>query len=121
MTARIEPLRRVPPAARAGFTHPALLDVWASAEFAVQIYAASHGTTRITVSRRAHGAGRRSDAIGWDELMAIKHYCGYGDRWAVEIYPSDADRADDSAMHHLWVLPFAPPYAWTRSNPRTPR
>lgn len=120
MTARIAPLRRVPPEARAGFSHPALLDVWASDEFAVQIYAVPGGFTRITVSRRTHGTGRRIDTISWDELMAVKHHCGYADAWAVEIYPPDEDRADDSAMHHLWVLREAPPFAWTRAtNPRT--
>ena len=43
--------------------------------------------------------------ISWDSLQDIKRRRGYGDKYAIEIYPREVDIVNVAAMRHLWVLP----------------
>jgi hypothetical protein len=97
------------------------LEVWASRDFVVQIYAYADEGERITVSRTAmQPNGRWAEGITWDDLQRIKRECGRADRWAVEVYPPDDDVVNDASMRHLWLLPKAPPYGWRRGDRRQP-
>lgn len=53
------------------------------------------------------------DGITWDELQALKRQCGFGDRFAVEVYPADLDVVNVGNLRHLWVLQGALPFAWS--------
>jgi hypothetical protein len=91
------------------------LAIWRSRDFLVQVFPEPDGVIRLSVNRTAlNREGGWADGISWDELQSLKQQCGYGDRWAVEVYPSDGDIVCVSNMRHLWLLPGAPPYAWIR-------
>lgn len=98
-----------------------LLRVWRSRDFLVQERAAvAPALVVLNVCRTTHPAGHRfADGISWDQLQAIKHQCGYGDRDAVEIYPRDRDVVNDANMRHLWVLAEPLTFAWRRHEPST--
>jgi len=52
---------------------------------------------RLTMQRTAIKNGQWQDGMTWDEMMRLKAEAGFGDRWAVEIFP--------------------PSYAWTSNTP----
>ena len=57
-------------------------------------------TLRLEV-RRIDGAG----GISWDRLQELKAKAGFGDRYAVEIFPPDARVVNETNMRHIWILP----------------
>ncbi len=95
---------------------PGLARVWRSRDWLVQLYDID-GRRRLSIRRTdMRGDGRASDGITWDQLQAIKRECGFGDHWAVEVYPADVDVVDVAAMRHLWLLASAPSFAWRRER-----
>ncbi len=94
------------------------LAAWKSPQFLAAIYNDKSGFNRLTVNRtclKPGGSGRWEDGITWDELQQIKRLIGFGDVWAVEIYPADDELVDVANMRHLWLFPEAPPFAWTKN------
>jgi hypothetical protein len=88
------------------------IEVWRSNRFLVQVHAEA-GAVRMSVCRTELGAdGRWQDKITWDDLQQIKREVGRADKWAVEIYPADADLVNVANMRHLWILPEAPSFGW---------
>lgn len=85
---------------------PKLHSEWRSREFMVQVYREKNDMERISVNRVSFTPDGTNymDGISWDELMRVKAECGRGDRWAVEIYPPDADVVNVANMRHLWVF-----------------
>jgi len=88
------------------------IKIWRSKHFLVQLWDASTaaypGMLRLSVCRSAmRPDGHWEDGITWDELQAIKRELGYGDRYAVEIYPRDKDIEYVANFRHLW-LPAEP-------------
>lgn len=72
---------------------------------------------RLSVCRTVWGKGERfADGIAWDDLQRLKAEAGYGDRWAVEIYPPDERVVNDANMRHLWLLDEAPGCGWKRGG-----
>ena len=53
------------------------------------------------------------DAITWDELQRLKAEAGFADRWAVEVFPPDAQVVNIANIRHLFLLPGPPDYAWS--------
>lgn len=47
----------------------------------------------------------RKDGITWDELQLVKNEQGYGNRFAIEVYPPDNRVVYEINMRHLWILP----------------
>lgn len=90
------------------------LNVWLSREYLVQGFAETGDIVRLTVCSTTPTADSWADGLAWDELMEIKRQCGYGHRTAVELYPDDANVVNVSNMRHLWVLPEAPAYMWSK-------
>ena len=96
------------------------LAAWRDADFLAMVYPVPgrDDMRRLTVVRAAgvglDGRGRvvYRDGITWDDLMQVKRTCGFGDAWAVEIFPPDWDVVNVANMRHLWILPEAPTYAW---------
>ena len=91
--------------------------VWRSSAFLVQEYKPTvGGVIRLSVNRTImRGDGRWDDGISWDELQKIKQETGHGDRFAVEVYPSDDDVVNVGNLRHLWILPEPPAFAWRRT------
>ena len=117
-------LREVPRSVWAEFMSPQtvpVVAVWVSAKVMVQVYEERHGAVRLTVNRTG---GAKVDAQGpswldgltWEDLQSIKRAVGFGDAWAVEVYPPDRHEVNVANMRHLWVLPEGPPYAWRKSE-----
>lgn len=91
-----------------------LTRVLRSKTFMVQVFVEG-AHVRLSVNRtEVNGKGQWVDGITWDELMRLKREAGYGDRWAVEVYPADGDTVNVANMRHLFVLSEAPAYAWKR-------
>lgn len=88
---------------------------WKSRKYLIQLYrednAAYPGLIRLSICRvKVQSGGGWEDALTWDELQAIKREVGFGDRFAVEIYPPDTNVVNVANMRHLWV--FAEPLAF---------
>lgn len=84
-----------------------------STDFLVQVYD-HESAIRLSICRTSlRGDGRWDDGITWDELQRIKAEAGYGDRWAIEVYPPDEDVVNVGNLRHLW-LTDAPKFAWRR-------
>lgn len=91
--------------------------VYRSNRYLAQIFAEEHGAIRISICRtEVDERGEWRQGISWDELHMIKRECGFGDCWAVEVFPSDASLVNVANMRHLFVLPSAPVYAWKRTE-----
>ncbi len=60
---------------------------------------------RLTVNRvTIRGDGHWEQDIPWDDLQRCKREAGYGDWYALEIYPRDRDIVHIANMRHLWLL-----------------
>lgn len=88
---------------------------WRSKSFVAALWIQDDGALRLSVNRtRLNDRGTFVDGITWDELMAVKRGVGYGDTWAVEVYPPDAEVVNVSNMRHLFLLDEPPCGAWCR-------
>lgn len=88
---------------------PYRLAAWISRDWIVQLYAEGDpggmSLRRMSVNRAAlQTGGRFADGISWDELQTLKREIGYGDWYAVEVYPRDCDIVNVANMRHLWLL-----------------
>ena len=91
-----------------------LREVWRSKTFMVQVFV-DGGTERLSVIRsKLNRHGEWIDGITWDELQQLKHECGRGNKWAVEIFPPDDRIVNVANMRHLWILDGPPAYAWKK-------
>ena len=71
--------------------HPPIT-VLRSKRFLVQIFEEKGVGIRLSVCRtELGGGGRWVEGISWDELQTLKREAGYGNTFAVEIYPRDRD------------------------------
>lgn len=87
--------------------------IWRSKRFLVQGYEEADGVIRLSVNRsELEPSGKWKDGISWDDLQMIKSECGYGARFAVEIYPADVDAVTAANMRHLWILPTPLSIGW---------
>ena len=90
--------------------------VYRSSDFLIQLFhvkSPSQAMVRMTVNRTTLGMdGDWKGDITWDELQALKHWIGYGDLWAIEIYPPADSTVDVANMRHLWLLYEAPDFGW---------
>ena len=93
-----------------------LIEAWMSRFFLVQIYNEGDIGIRLTVNRTLVdvGGGWQQD-ITWEQLQAIKRECGYGDRYAVEVFPRDKDVVNVANMRHLWIPPAPLNIGWTKA------
>lgn len=90
-----------------------VIDVWRSKKYVVQVYSEDNGIIRLSINRTTRHGGNWADKMTWDELQQIKADVGYGDSFAVEVYPSDKDVINVANMRHLWILPIRLSFAWT--------
>lgn len=93
------------------------IKAWRSRKFIVQLY--EEGTPdypklmRLTVNRtKAKADGRWRDELTWDELQTIKREVGFGNWYAVEVYPPDRSIVNVANLRHLWMLPAPLGIGW---------
>jgi hypothetical protein len=88
--------------------------VMRSRQFLIQVFNERENTFRLSVNRTEWDERRPSwrEDISWDDLQRLKAEAGYGDRWAVEIFPADDAVVNVANMRHLWVLSSPPAFAW---------
>ncbi len=100
------------------------LKAWRSKKYAVQLFDQSHsspGVLRLSICRATlRTDGRWEDGLTWDELQDIKRAVGFGDTFAVEVYPPDRDVVNVANMRHLWLLPVPLPIGWTSAQEPQP-
>ncbi len=93
--------------------------VWRSRDFLVQQFEApAPAVCRLSILRTSLQGDRWTDGITWDDLQRLKAEAGYADAWAVELFPADLDVVNVANIRHLWLLPCAPEFAWTRLHTR---
>jgi hypothetical protein len=109
------------PRKRPGREHPIAL--WRSRHYLAQLYEAPWladvrvlrlSINRVTLSTR----GGWDENIPWQDLMRCKREAGYGEWYAVEIYPRDFDEVNVANMRHLWLLSEPLPIGWFATDPR---
>lgn len=84
-----------------------------SSQYLVQVFPEKDRARRLTISRTMiNEDGDWLDGSTWDDLMRVKEQCGYGDLWAVEIFPPVDHVVNVANMRHLWLLDEAPAFAW---------
>lgn len=92
---------------------------WTSRDFLVQLFidkfdGDSVEYPRLTVNRtELTNDGEWADGISWDSLMRIKRELGFGECWAVEVFPPDEHFVNDANMRHLFIV-AQPPFAWVK-------
>lgn len=94
--------------------------VWESRSFLAQLYdaGAREGRTvmRLSVCRvTLQDDGRWEENLSWDDLMRVKREIGFGDWYAVEIYPQDKEIVNVANMRHLWILSAPLTIGWFRN------
>ena len=62
--------------------------------------------------------GNWLDGISWDQLMALKRHIGYGELYAIEIFPRDTDIVNVANMRHLWILREPLSIGWFKNGDR---
>lgn len=91
--------------------------VWRSRDFLVQAFNEPNGVIRLSVNKTIMlSSGRWDDGLSWDELQKIKQQAGYGDRFAIEIYPEDSNIINVANMRHLWLLPEPLNVGWKKAR-----
>lgn len=81
------------------------ISVWRSKDFLAQIFATENkDVLRMTVCRTmVNEVGDWLDGITWDELMALKTECGFGDWQGVEFFPQVGGTVNVANMRHVWL------------------
>jgi len=79
--------------------------VFVNSKFLVQEFI-ERDCIRLSISRTSFNKGTSdwSDNISWDELQKIKRDIGFGNMYAIEIYPRDIDIVNVANIRHLWVF-----------------
>lgn len=103
---------------RAGGTGARYIRAWRSKDFLCQLAECASGYLRLSINRTVVDVTNRRwrDGITWDELMRVKRECGYGEWFAVELFPADDDEVNVANIRHLWLLREPPPYAWRKAK-----
>jgi hypothetical protein len=89
------------------------LQAWRSRKFFAMRYASGHCLGRLSFGRsEITSEGDWKDGLTWDDIMRLKAEAGYGDCWAIEIFPPVLDIVNVANLRHIWLLVEAPPMAW---------
>lgn len=97
------------------------IKAWQSRTFMAQLYDVDsrEGRTvmRLSISRcTLKDDGRWDEDISWEELMQVKREVGYGDMYAIEVYPQDDEIVNDANMRHLWLLATPLTIGWFKGG-----
>lgn len=81
------------------------LAVYRSRKFLVQLFRDVGGGARLSVNRTEFDERKGSwrEDISWDDLQRLKAEAGFGDAWAIEVYPPDDAVVNVANMRHIWL------------------
>lgn len=90
---------------------------WESRKYLCQLYDVTPfqgiDTRRLSICRvTLQNDGMWEANLEWDELMEAKRQCGFGDWYAMEIYPRERDIVNVANMRHLWLLAVPLSIGW---------
>jgi hypothetical protein len=97
-----------------------LVAAWVSRKYLVQVY--QEGTEeyphmkRLSVCRVKRNQHGWVEGLTWEELQEIKSEVGYGDWYAIEIYPRDSDVVNVANFRHLWLFDTPLPFGWRKGE-----
>lgn len=90
-----------------------ILGVWRSRRFLVVLWQEENGNQRLSCQRTKMTVdGEWVDGITWDDLQRLKGEAGFGDRWAVEIFPPNYAVVNVANIRHLWLMTNPPGFGW---------
>ena len=94
---------------------------WHSQEFLIQLYDAgtreNRAVLRLSICRVIlKDDGRWNENISWDDLMRAKQEVGFGDWYAIEVYPRDEEIVNGANMRHLWLLDEPLDIGWFKAK-----
>jgi hypothetical protein len=97
------------------------IKAWQSRQYLAQLFDegahCERTTVRLSVNRvTVNDVGRWDDGLSWDELMQVKREVGYGDWYAIEIYPRDCDIVNVGNLRHLWIFSTPLSVGWFRDG-----
>lgn len=96
------------------FKTPNLINVYRSRDYLVQKYKEGE-IIRLSMNRTSMKTdGNWNENLQWEEIQNIKRELGFGDFYAIEIYPRDHDIVNVANMRHLWIMPKPLPIGWFR-------
>lgn len=106
-----------------GMTHKPVA-VWVSQKYLVQIFDEQpfNGITvmRATVCRvTITNHGQWNAGIEWEELQQIKSDVGFGEWYAMELFPQDSEVVNVANMRHLWMLEKPLSIGWFKKQEST--
>lgn len=82
--------------------------VWLSRKYLVQAHPFEHADygsmTRLSINSIKRNRKGWHDGLTWDELQAIKAEVGYGDTYAIEVYPRQRHLVNVANIRHLWLF-----------------
>jgi hypothetical protein len=92
------------------------LRVWKSKRLMVQLFIDGDcGVKRLSINlAEANGAEWKDGKFTWDDLMEIKRACGFGETYAVEVYPRECDVINVANIRHLWLFDEPLQIGWFR-------
>lgn len=92
--------------------------LWRSNRYLAQVFREPHALL-VSMNRTvALPNGHWDDGLTWDEIQTIKREIGYGDCFAVEIYPEDREVVNVANMRHIWILPHPiTEFGWRKPVP----
>lgn len=85
-----------------------------SRHFLVQVFDEGE-CLRMSVNKTDidHDGGWKEN-VSWEQLQQLKRQAGYGNLYAVEVYPCDSDLVNVANMRHLWIMDKPLGIGWTR-------
>ena len=88
--------------------------VFRSRRFFVQVFK-EDDVIRLSVCRtEINPDGNWKDNITWEDLQQLKRQAGFGNHYAVEVYPRDCDIVNVANMRHIWVLEKPLDIGWNK-------
>ena len=101
------------------YADPRSIRLWRSRRLLAQVFQEANGVIRISFNRTdIDDFGKWKQDISWDELQKAKSEMGFGDKFAVEVFPADKDIVNVANMRHLWVLQEPLAFGWVKKEPR---
>lgn len=87
---------------------------WRSRRFLVQMFETPQpAIARLTINRTSvNTEGEWLQDITWDDIQRLKSEAGFGDLWAVELFPADKSVVNVANMRHIFLLDEAPAFGW---------
>ena len=94
---------------------PTLMRALRSRYFLVQVFE-DGDVIRMSVNKTdVNPDGSWKENVSWEDLQQLKRQAGFGNHYAIEVYPRDIDIVNVANMRHIWVLEKPLKIGWSKS------